>query len=136
VKLLIDTQCWLWWFTDPTRLNRAAHQLIAEPENTVYLSSASSWEIAIKSSLGKLKLPESPERYVPARLASQGMPGLSIEHVHALRVFSLPPHHRDPFDRLIVAQAQVEGLPVLTSDPNIALYDVEATWGGQGPSPW
>ena len=136
MKLLIDTHCWLWWFGDAAHLNRDAQQLIAEPENTVYLSSASSWEIAVKSSLGKLKLPESPERYVPARLASQGMLGLPIEHVHALRVFALPHHHRDPFDRLIVAQAQVEGLAVLTADPNIALYDVRAIWGGQGASPW
>ena len=136
MRLLVDTQCWLWWFGDDERLNRAARQWIAEADNVVYLSAASSWEIAIKSSLGKLKLPEPPERYVPQRLRSQGMLGLPIEHAHALRVASLPLHHRDPFDRLIVAQAQIEGLAVLTADPSVAAYDIEALWGGAGAAPW
>ena len=84
-----------------------ASNLIGDGENVVYLSAASSWEIAIKSSLGKLTLPEPPERYVPSRLAAQEMHGLAIEHAHALKVASLPAHFHDPFDRLIVAQAQL-----------------------------
>ncbi len=136
MKLLIDTQVWLWWFGDDERLNRTAKQWIASGDNVVYFSAASSWEIAIKSSLGKLKLPESAERYVPMRLADQGMLGLPVAHVHALRVEALPHHHRDPFDRLIVAQAQIEGLAVLTADPALAAYDIEALWGGAGASPW
>ncbi len=136
MKLLLDTHCWLWWFANDPRLGEPARNLIGDGANAVYLSAASSWEIAIKTSLGQLTLPEPPERYVPSRLASQGMRGLAIEHVHALKVASLPAHHRDPFDRLIVAQAQVEGLPVLTVDENIAAYEVDAMWAGQGDSPW
>ncbi len=136
MNVLIDTQCWLWWFAEEERLNASAQQLISNGENTVYFSAASSWEIAIKCAIGKLKLPESPDRYVPRRLASQGMVGMSVEHVHALRVASLPDHHRDPFDRLLVAQAQLESLALLTTDPLIAAYKVETIWAGQGSSPW
>jgi len=136
MNVLIDTQCWLWWFAEEERLNAGAQQLIGNGENTVYFSAASSWEIAIKCAMGKLKLPESPDRYVPKRLASQGIVGIPIEHVHALRVASLPDHHRDPFDRLLVAQAQLEKLALLTTDPLIAAYEVETIWAGQGPSPW
>ena len=136
MNFLIDTQCWLWWFADEERLNEGARRLIGAGGNALYFSAASSWEIAIKCSIGKLKLPESPDRYVPRRLASQGMLGIAVEHVHALRVASLPDHHRDPFDRLLVAQAQTENLALLTADPLIAAYEVEAIWAGQGPSPW
>ena len=136
MNVLLDTQCWLWWFAEEERLNTGAQQLIGNGENTVYFSAASSWEIAIKCAIGKLKLPESPDRYVPRRLASQGIVGIPIEHVHALRVASLPDHHRDPFDRLLVAQAQLEKLALLTTDPLIAAYEVETIWAGQGPSPW
>lgn len=136
MNVLIDTQCWLWWFSEEERLNVGAQQLIGNGENTVYVSAATSWEIAIKCAIGKLKLPESPDRYVPRRLASQGMVGMPIEHVHALRVASLPDHHRDPFDRLLVAQAQLENLALLTTDPLIAAYEVETIWAGQGSSPW
>ena len=136
MNVLIDTQCWLWWFAEEERLNERARELIGNGENVVCFSAASSWEIAIKCSMGKLKLPEPPELYVPGRLASQGLRGLPVEHVHALRVASLPNHHRDPFDRLLVAQAQSESLAVLTVDPRIALYDVETVWAGQGSRPW
>jgi PIN domain nuclease of toxin-antitoxin system len=136
MNVLIDTQCWLWWFAEEERLNESARRLIGTGEGALYFSAASSWEITIKCAIGKLKLPEAPEVYVLGRLASQGMMGMPIEHVHALRVASLPDHHRDPFDRLLVAQAQIEGLSVLTADPLIAAYDVEAIWAGQGPPRW
>jgi PIN domain nuclease of toxin-antitoxin system len=130
MRLLIDTHCWLWWFGDPDRLNDDAKRLIANKANTVYLSSASSWEIAIKAALGKLQIPEPPGKYVPSRLSSQGMSSLPIEHRHALHVFSLPHHHRDPFDRMLVAQAQVESLPILTADQLLSAYDVKLIWAG------
>jgi len=136
VKLLLDTHCFLWWFANDPRLGPAARELVGDGENDVYLSAASSWEIAIKVSLGKLTLPEPPDAYVPNRLAAQSMKGLPIEHVHALRVASLPAHHQDPFDRLIVAQSQIEKLPVLTVDEKIAAYEVEAIWAGRGEPPW
>ena len=95
------------------------------PENELFLSAASAWEIAIKHAIGKLKLPEPPERYVPSRLEALRTLALPIEHSHALQVGSLPRHHRDPFDRLLIAQAQLEDLPILTSDEVFASYDVE-----------
>ncbi len=136
MKLLLDTHCWLWWLANDPRLGAHARELIGDGENEVYLSAASSWEIAIKTSLGKLTLPEPPAQYVPGRLAAQGMRGLCIEHVHALEVASLPAHHQDPFDRLIVCQAQVEKMPILTANENIAAYEVEAIWAGHGEAPW
>jgi PIN domain nuclease of toxin-antitoxin system len=135
VRVLIDTQCWLWWTAAPDRLGRRASDLIAEARHACYFSAASSWEIAIKVSLGKLKLPEPPRRYVPGRLAEQGIDALAVEHVHALRVAELPPLHADPFDRLLVAQAQVERMTLLTADPEIAGYDVDFEWAGRGAPP-
>lgn len=136
MKLLLDTHCFLWWFANDVRLGGRARELIGESENDIYLSAASSWEIAIKVSLGRLTLPEPAEAYVPSRLAAQEMQGLPIEHVHALRVASLPAHHADPFDRLIVAQAQIEKLPILTVDEKIAQYEVDTIWAGRGEPPW
>lgn len=90
--------------------------------------AASSWEIAIKYSLGKLRLPVPPSQYVPERLARHTIGAMAIEHSHALQVASLPPHHRDPFDRLLIAQAMVEGLPIMTADSSFAPYDIEVIW--------
>ncbi len=95
------------------------------PENELFLSAASAWEIAIKYSLGKLRLPMEPTEYVRSRLAPTLTLELSVTHTHALRVAHLPLHHRDPFDRLLIAQAQLEGMGLMTSDPRFAAYDVE-----------
>ncbi|HEV8132742.1 MAG TPA: type II toxin-antitoxin system VapC family toxin [Acidobacteriota bacterium] len=130
MNVLLDTQCWLWWLTDLERLNEAARNLIRDRGNTIFLSAASSWEIAIKASLGKLRLAEPPADYVPKRLTSEGFVALPIEHVHALRVAELPHHHRDPFDRLLVAQCQIENLILLTADKRITDYDVRIAWAG------
>lgn len=108
----------------PERLSDDARSLIVRREHALLLSAASAWEIAIKHASGKLRLPEPPDRYVPSRLDALGVHRLAIDHGHALRVGSLPPHHRDPFDRLIIAQAQLEDLSILTSDPLFAAYDV------------
>jgi PIN domain nuclease of toxin-antitoxin system len=135
VKVLIDTQCWLWWFLAPDRLNARAHEIIAERRHALYLSAASSWEIAIKVGLGKLELPEPPSRYVPARLADEGIDGLPIEHAHALGVADLPRLHDDPFDRLLVSQARYERATLLTADAQILGYYVEAIWAGREPPP-
>lgn len=125
MRFLVDTHCWLWLQASPERLAEDVITLLEDPANDLFLSAASSWEIAIKHALGKLPLPEPPSRYVPSRLAASGCRGLSIEHTHALRVAELPPHHRDPFDRLLVAQAQVEGLVLVTADRQFEGYDVE-----------
>lgn len=128
MKLLIDTHCWLWWLAEPERLNAAASQAIASRQNEILLSAASSWEISIKYALGKLRLPQPPLQYVPSRLAAQGMSALPVHHIHALHVATLPSHHRDPFDRLLLAQAQVEELTLLTADSAMMDYDVKVLW--------
>lgn len=130
MRLLLDTQCWLWMRAEPERLSQQARGLLVDGSTELLLSAASSWEIAIKYALGKLPLPEPPARYVPDRLREDGIEPLPVTHVHALRVADLPLHHRDPFDRLLVAQARSEGLPLLTADPLIRRYDVEIIWTG------
>lgn len=124
MKLLIDTHCWLWLQTAPERLAKAALDAVSDPANEVFLSAASAWEIAIKHSLGKLDLPLPPHVYVPQRLRENGFSPLPIRQEHALRVASLPLHHRDPFDRLLVAQAQTERLTIVTVDPQIRQYAI------------
>ena len=124
MKILVDTQCWLWMAASPERFSVHTRSLIEARDNELYLSAASAWEIAIKHGLGKLRLPEPPARYVPSRLDALRTLALPIEHGHALHVATLPPYHRDPFDRLLVAQAQVEDLPILTADPVFAHYEV------------
>ena len=108
----------------PDRLSPRARSLVETFDHELFLSAASAWEIAIKHALGKLHLPEPPARYVPSRVERLKTLPLPIEHDHALRVALLPPHHRDPFDRMLIAQAQSEDLSILTADPIMARYDV------------
>jgi PIN domain nuclease of toxin-antitoxin system len=124
MRVLLDTHVWLWWLHEPGRLSADTIALLAERGNTVYLSAASVWEIVIKHNLGKLTLPAPPDKFVPQAMADDGLAGLAIEHAHVLRVGHLPRHHRDPFDRVLIAQAQVEDLPLLTADPLFEPYDV------------
>jgi PIN domain nuclease of toxin-antitoxin system len=125
VRILLDTHCWLWLLITPERFSSEGRASVSAPENELVLSAGSVWEIAIKHGLGRLRLPMEPAEYVPNRLAATGTLTLAIDHRHALRAGQLPPHHRDPFDRILIAQAQVEGLPILTSDPTFARYDVD-----------
>lgn len=129
MRFLLDTHCWLWLQTTPERLSPEVLSLFEDPANDLFLSAASSWEIAIKYGLGKLSLPEPPSRYVPRRMTASGCRGLAVEHGHALRVAELPPHHRDPFDRVLVAQAQLENLELVTVDPLFLSYDVTVRFG-------
>jgi PIN domain nuclease of toxin-antitoxin system len=109
----------------PEKFSKAALELLEGSEHELLLSAASSWEIAIKYALGKLALPEPPCDYVPDRVLESGVIGLPVEHRHALTVAELPSHHRDPFDRILVAQAIVESLPILTADPQLSRYEIE-----------
>jgi PIN domain nuclease of toxin-antitoxin system len=126
MRLLLDTHVWI-WVTDPAtgQLDPAVHALIEDGANDVVFSAASAWEIAIKCALGKLKLPAPPEDFVPEHVARASMTWLPIGPAHALRVATLPHYHRDPFDRLLVAQALMEGLRVVTADPTFRRYGVE-----------
>ena len=124
MKLIVDTQVWLWTLVDDARLGRDARKILSARKNEPLLSAASAWEIAIKFRLGKLPLPADPEAFVPSRLLRDRIGSLPVDVRHALRVASLPALHRDPFDRLLVAQGQIEDLPILTADPWIGRYDV------------
>jgi PIN domain nuclease of toxin-antitoxin system len=105
--------------------------LLARGSQEIYLSAVSSWEIGIKSALGKLRLPEPVVSYVPKRMAAQGIRPLPITHSHALAVSELPTYHSDPFDRLLIAQAQVEGMAILTADRAFRVYPLEIVWCGE-----
>jgi len=128
VRILLDTQCWLWMQVTPERLSAQAQVLLTDPENQLLLSSASAWEIAVKYSIGKLPLPVPPAEYVLSRMETSGTSALPVLQTHALHVATLPFHHKDPFDRLLIAQAQLEGLNILTSDRLFAAYEVEVHW--------
>lgn len=110
--------------TDPGRLG-PARTLVADNENDLFLSAASSWEIAIKYALGRIPLPEPPATWVPDRLRVSRTTPVALEHHHVLRVATLPLIHRDPFDRVLVAQAQTLDIPILTSDRMLSRYEVE-----------
>jgi PIN domain nuclease of toxin-antitoxin system len=123
VKLLLDTHIFLWSHTKRKRIGEYL-SLVEDPHNERLFSAASSWEIAIKYALGRLPLPEPPQRYVPSRMRAIGAVGVPIAHNHALAVAALPPLHSDPFDRLLIAQSQLLDVPILTADPTIAKYPV------------
>ena len=125
MKILLDTHCWLWMVAASHRFDEATRELLLDEDNDLLLSAASSWEIAIKHALGKLPLPAPPAEYVPSRMIATGVAGLAVEHRHALHVSELPPHHRDPFDHLLIAQAQLDELTLLTADSRLEAYDVD-----------
>jgi PIN domain nuclease of toxin-antitoxin system len=129
VRILLDTHIFLWLQTEPARLGEHL-RLLEDRGNELIVSAVSSWEIAIKYGLGRLALPEPPERYVPERLRIMGAKGLAIEHTHALAVAALPPLHRDPFDRLLVAQARLLEMTILTADPRVVEYPVRTLIAG------
>jgi PIN domain nuclease of toxin-antitoxin system len=128
MRALLDTHTYLWWITNNPNLSSHAREIMSDGENELFFSAASGWEIAIKVKLGRLTLPDMPERFIPQQLRINNIQSLPIEMNHALHISALPPHHRDPFDRMIVVQAQLERLPILTIDPLIAKYGVEIVW--------
>ncbi len=130
MRILLDTQVWLWMLASPERLAPPARALLVSAENELLLSAASAWEIAIKHGLGKLTLAAATAVVVPELMARSGVTALPVLHAHALGVATLPPHHRDPFDRLLIVQAQLERVPLLTADAQFARYDVEVLDAG------
>lgn len=128
MKALLDTHAFLWWITDDSRLSQAAREFIANPENELFLSAASGWEMAIKTGLGRLEVAEPLTEFIPRALSDNSIQSLPIQMIHTLSVGKLPPLHRDPFDRLLIAQAQVEDIPILTIDEQIVRYAVEVIW--------
>jgi PIN domain nuclease of toxin-antitoxin system len=123
MRLLLDTHVWLWWIASPERLGPGTMKLLQSGEPDVFFSAASGWEIAIKYALGKMTLPDTPDRFIPPRLERDALKPLNILLRHTLIAGALPPHHQDPIDRLLIAQAQVENLALVTADPAMKLYD-------------
>jgi PIN domain nuclease of toxin-antitoxin system len=131
MKYLLDTGVWIWSVQAPERIARKARTVLADLRQDVFLSAASSWEIAIKAAAGKLILPEPAASYVPRRMADQGLRPLPVTHQHALAVSALAPHHGDPFDRLLIAQANFEDLVLITADQAFTSYPVRLLWAGR-----
>jgi PIN domain nuclease of toxin-antitoxin system len=128
MRALLDTPTFLWWITDDPRLSPRVRKIMSDGGNELFLSAASGWEMAIKAKLGRLQLPGDLERFISEQLALNAIESLPVEMSHALHVYKLPDHHRDPFDRMLIAQAQLENLPILTADPQISRYPVEVIW--------
>ena len=125
---LLDTHVLLWWLFDDPKLSGTARDVIQAPDNTILVSSASGWEISTKHRLGKLPHAGEAVRNLPSLLRKSRMTVLSITMEHALAAGALPGPHRDPFDRMLIAQGQIEGLPIVTSDRVFQQYSVELVW--------
>ncbi len=124
MSFLLDTHVWLWLLTTPERIPPQVLSPLADAGNRLLFSAASSWEIAIKYRLGKLPLPEPPAEFIPRRLVRDGIDPLPVRHEHTYGVAELPPYHNDPFDRLLIVQAHIEGLTLVSADPVMSAYDV------------
>ena len=128
MKILLDTHAFLFWLLDSERLSRRAREVFKDSGNDLLWSAASSWEVSIKYALGRMEKTKPPKEFFPEQLRQQRIGSLPVEHAHAFRVAELPLHHRDPFDRLLVAQAQMERIPILSRDSAFRDYDVEVMW--------
>lgn len=128
MKILLDTQTFLWIISDAPELSKKAKKAFLDQENDLFLSLASIWEMAIKSSLGKLELKQPLEKFIPMQLQENSIFQLDISFRHVVGVTALPFHHRDPFDRLIISQAIHEKLPVLSSDEAFDAYNIQRLW--------
>jgi len=128
MRYLLDTHTFLWWNMDDAQLSSLARELIANGNNEIFLSAATAWEIAIKTERGRLILPEDPTRYISNRMSLHGFQALPVQIHHATQVYKLPLHHADPFDRLLIAQSQIESMPLISVDADIRKYEVEVVW--------
>ena len=131
MRYLLDTAVFVWSLNEPEKLNDRALQVLQDRNQEVFLSAVSTWEIVIKSTLGKLNLPKAPAQLIPEALARFGTRALPITHTHSLAVSELPRHHNDPFDRMLVAQARSEGMVLMTADSFIENYSVKTLWCGK-----
>ena len=128
MRLLLDTCAFLWWTTNPERLSPRATQALRHPDNEIFFSVVTAWEIAIKYRIGRLELPRPPQRYISDWLKSYNLQPIEIGLPHVLGAGALPLHHSDPFDRLLIAQAQIEGLAIVTTDTVFSGYAVDLLW--------
>ena len=128
MRLLLDTHAFLWWVFDDPKLSTAARELISDPGTEILFSVVSAWKIAIKARAGRLDLPADIRRFIVGQLRVNGFVTLPVDLDHALAVHGLPDIHKDPFDRLLAAQAQTESLTLLTCDPHLRRYPIETRW--------
>lgn len=128
MRILLDTHTFLWWSDDAPELSRTARDAISNKSNDCFFSVASCWELAIKSCIGKLRLALPVERFVKEQLTENDFKLLPIDFRHVTKVEKLPLHHRDPFDRLLIAQAMLQGMEIVTIDPYFSKYEVPVVW--------
>ena len=128
MRLLLDTCAFLWWSAGDHRVPKAVRAAVSNPAHEVYVSTASVWEIMLKHQVGRLPLPQSPERFLREQRERHGFRRLPIDEASVLQLLRLPPLHKDPFDRMLVCQAIEHGMTLLTPDPLIAQYPVRISW--------
>ncbi len=128
MRILLDTHSFLWWNMDSPQLSAKAKEIILGGRADIFVSAATSWEIAIKCQKGKLLLPESPEKYVVSRISHYGFLTLPIQISHTLKTYSLPAIHTDPFDRLLIAQCLAEEMSMITADEIIKQFPINIIW--------
>lgn len=128
MRLLLDTHAFLWWASNAPQLPERTRSLIGDPDAAVFVSAASAWEAAIKAGRGLLEVPADLGGLSASQLERHNFSALPVSFAHAVAVRDLPPHHKDPFDRLLVAQARVEGLTLVSADPLLTPYGVPIAW--------
>ena len=128
MRILLDTCTFLWIVTDAPELSDLAREVFVNPENEVYLSTVSTWEIAIKHAIGRLPLPEAVEKFIPYQREEHGVASLALQEEATLYLPRLPEMHKDPFDRMLICQAIVHGLVILTPDELIMQYPIRCIW--------
>jgi PIN domain nuclease of toxin-antitoxin system len=131
VKYLLDSMVWLWSIGPEEKIDEPGREVLAKGDSEIYFSAATAWELSIKARLGKLDLPSPPADCIPQFMAKQRLLPLAVSHLHAVKVYELAPHHNDPFDRLLIAQAILEGMTILTADRIFKKYPVEILWCGR-----
>ncbi len=128
MRYLLDTHILIWWITEDKRLKSSAKKMIRSYRNLIYWSTASSWEISIKCALGKLELEEPLADLIPSELIRNHIEILPIQNDHAILAGQLPMHHKDPFDRMLIAQARLESIGIITNDSKFAPYGADIYW--------
>lgn len=128
MKVLLDTCAFIWLVTDDPKLSELAREIFLNDDNELFLSAVTGFEIAVKYNLGKLRLAESPKEFVVNRMNANALTELPVSMMHALLLQNLPLHHKDPFDRLLVAQAMVNQIPLLSADQQLSAYDIKRLW--------
>jgi PIN domain nuclease of toxin-antitoxin system len=128
MRLLLDTHALLWWLTDDPQLSPTARSAIADQTNDVLVSAASAWEIATKHRLGRLPIGGEVLRRFDELIAADGFSHLPMHHGHAIRAGGYPLHHRDPFDRMLAAQSELEDMPLITVDPAFESFPIQVLW--------